>query len=95
MKFRVRIYVEEITNDGFNCRNIREPEVIDCFNTLLDAEQFVASLMINGVKQCPKCNGIMGENIEGKPICACQQWPRSEDKQDNGVSADSRYGRDV
>ncbi len=28
------------------------------------------------LKRCPKCNDIMGENIEGKPICACEQWPR-------------------
>ncbi len=30
------------------------------------------------LKRCPKCNDIMGENIEGKSICACEVWPRKE-----------------
>ena len=27
-------------------------------------------------KQCPNCGDLMGENIDGKPICSCTQWPR-------------------
>lgn len=29
-------------------------------------------------KRCPKCGGVIGENIEGKPICQCEVWPRNE-----------------
>jgi len=25
--------------------------------------------------QCKNCGGIMGENIDGKPICQCEVWP--------------------
>ena len=27
------------------------------------------------VKRCKKCGGIIGENIDGKPICQCEVWP--------------------
>jgi len=26
-------------------------------------------------ERCKKCGGIMGENIDGKPICSCMVWP--------------------
>lgn len=28
-------------------------------------------------KLCPKCGAVMGENIDGKPICICEVWPGS------------------
>lgn len=31
-------------------------------------------------KYCPKCGAIRGENIDGKPICSCEVWPRNETK---------------
>ena len=30
------------------------------------------------VKKCKKCGGIIGENIDGKPICQCEVWPGIE-----------------
>jgi len=24
---------------------------------------------------CKKCGGIVGQNIDGKPICQCEVWP--------------------
>ena len=26
-------------------------------------------------ERCKKCGGIIGENIDGKPICQCEVWP--------------------
>lgn len=32
-------------------------------------------------KCCPKCDNIMGENIEGKPICGCENRVKYEENQ--------------
>ena len=29
-------------------------------------------------KFCPKCGAVLGENIDGKPICQCDIWPVNE-----------------
>lgn len=32
-------------------------------------------------KFCPKCEAVLGENINGKPICSCEVWPGNEIKE--------------
>lgn len=80
MKYKVRIHIEEIINNRFGdyCRNIREPEEIGSFDTLLDAEEFVAGLIADEPGQCPKCGDLIGINIDDKPICGCSVSPRLE-----------------
>ena len=39
--------------------------------------------------RCKKCGGIIGENIEGKPICACEVWPGNE--QEKGFTKNGRH----
>jgi len=26
-------------------------------------------------ERCKRCGGVIGENIDGKPICSCEVWP--------------------
>ena len=33
----------------------------------------------NSVKRCPECGGVMGEDIDGEPICGCSVPPRLDD----------------
>jgi len=30
---------------------------------------------------CPKCGDLMGEDIDGNPICGCSVPPRSEEEE--------------